>query len=231
MEPERTKATIYALLADFGGSYASALGIKLDGLRPGEVYKWFLAAVLYGARISENLATRTWHEFERHGLLTPQRILDAGRDELVGILDCGGYTRYDYKTAAKLLEINRTLLANYDGNLNALHSAATDSTDLERRIMALGKGIGPTTTTIFLRELRGRWEKSLPPLSPLAVTAAINLGLIENGTPAQTALPRVLQLWRDAGMPDSSFSDFEATLVRLGLRQRRQIMPKSMPHD
>jgi len=131
---ESDQPTIPALLAEQGGSYAAALGIELDGLRPEEVYKWFLAAVLFGARISERLATRTWREFERSGVLTPQHMLDTGWEGLVRILDRGGYTRYDYKTATKLLEINRTLLADYGGNLNALHAAATDSVDLERRV-------------------------------------------------------------------------------------------------
>lgn len=216
------KPSISTLLAELGGSYASALGIELDGLCPEEVYKWFLAAVLYGARISEKLATRTWREFERCGVLSPQRVLDTGWDGLVEILDRGGYTRYDYKTASKLLDINRTLLADYGDNLNALHAAATDSADLERRIAVLGKGIGPTTTGIFLRELRGRWEKASPPLSMLAIAAARKLGFLAEETSPDAALAMLQRQWRRSGMPDSCFSDFEAALVRAGLRQRRE---------
>ena len=218
---ESDQPTIPALLAEQGGSYAAALGIELDGLRPEEVYKWFLAAVLFGARISERLATRTWREFERSGVLTPQRMLDTGWEGLVRILDRGGYTRYDYKTATKLLEINRTLLADYGGNLNALHAAATDSVDLERRVMALGKGIGPTTAGIFLRELRGRWTKAAPPLSPLAAMAAHELGLQAGGIPPDEALALLQRQWQQAGRAESSFGDFEAALVRAGLQRRR----------
>jgi hypothetical protein len=32
-----------------------------------EIYKWFLAALLYGVRIMESVVTRTWREFERSG--------------------------------------------------------------------------------------------------------------------------------------------------------------------
>jgi hypothetical protein len=218
---EGDQPSILSLLEEYGGSYAVALGIELDRLRPEEVYKWFLAAVLYGARISEKLATRTWHEFEYSGVLTPQHIINSGWDGLVRILDRGGYTRYDYKTATKLLDINHTLLADYGGNLNALHASATDSVDLERRVMALGKGIGPTTAGIFLRELRGRWTKAAPPLSPLAVMAAYELGLQAGEMPPDAALSLLQRQWQQAGRAESSFCDFEAALVRAGMQRRR----------
>ncbi|MDP1557643.1 MAG: hypothetical protein Q8K59_07050 [Nitrosomonas sp.] len=161
-----------ALVSELGGSYAAELGINLVSLKSAEIYKWFLAAVLYGARISEKIATRTWHTLEHNGLLTPERIINTSWDGLVAILDQGGYVRYDYKTATKLLAINRALLDHYGGDLNNLHTAATDSNDLEQRMMDLGKGIGKVTADIFLRELRGRWRKAQPPLSPLAFNAA-----------------------------------------------------------
>lgn len=214
------KQSIPALMAELGGSYAAALGIALEGLGAEDIYKWFLAAVLYGAPIPEAQATRTWREFERNGVLTPQRILDTGWDGLVQMLDAGGYTRYDFKTATKLLDVNRNLLADYGGDLNALHAAAADPADLERRIVALGKGIGPVTAGIFLRELRGRWEKAQPPLSPLALAAAAELGFLAAGTGAAAALPQLRRQWRRSGAPDH-FSDFETALVRAGLRLRR----------
>lgn len=213
-----------ALVAHVGGSYAAMLGIDLDGLNPDEIYKWFLAAVLYGARIAESVATRTWREFERSGILTPRRTLDTGWDGLVAILDRGGYVRYDYKTATKLLEINRALLADYGGNLNAVHAAAADSADLELRIMALGKGIGEVTACIFLRELRGKWAKADPPLSPLALMAAQTLGYLPavmDDDPGQ-ALGHLQHLWKKQGMPAKNFPDFETALVREGLRLRRR---------
>lgn len=213
-----------ALVAELGGSYAAKLGIELDALDAAEIYKWFIAAVLYGARIPESIASRTWHEFETSEVLTPQRMLDTGWDGLVAILDRGRYVRYDYKTATKLLEISRTLLDRYDGNLNTLHAAAADPVDLEQRIMALGKGIGKVTAGIFLRELRGRWQKAVPPLSPLTLMAARTLGFIPNriGDNHDRALAWLQHLWNKQGMTAASFPDFEAALVRQGLRLRRR---------
>lgn len=204
-----------------GGRYASALGIDLAAPDAGERFKWFLAAVLYGTRISESLATRTWHEFAKRGLLTPDRILETGWDGLVAILDAGGYVRYDYKTATKLLDVCTALMRDYGGSLDALHDAAAGPRDLEQRIKSLGKGIGDTTVGIFLRELRGIWDQAEPPLSPLALAGAQALGYLRPAVDdADRALPRLQQVWAAAGQPAAGFADFEAALVREGLRLR-----------
>ncbi len=184
------------LVRSHGGSYATALGIDLASADSGERFKWFLAAILYGTRITEQLATRTWHEFAARGVLAPQRIVDTGWDGLVAILDAGGYVRYDFKTATKLLAVCTTLLRDYAGDLDMLHAAATDPRDLEARLKALGKGIGDTTVAIFLRELRGIWSKAAPPLSPLAQMAARTLGYLRHGRlTAGHALTQLQQVW------------------------------------
>ncbi|MGA7749466.1 MAG: hypothetical protein WCA63_04905 [Gallionella sp.] len=210
------------LVRSHGGCYATVLGIDLAAVDSGERFKWFLAAMLYGTRISEQLATRTWHEFAARGVLAPQRMLDTGWDGLVAILDAGGYTRYDFKTATKLLAVCTSLLRDYAGNLDTLHAAATDPCDLETRLKALGKGIGDTTVAIFLRELRGIWSKAAPALSPLALAAAQTLGYLRHGRQTSGhALARLQQVWASDRQPSDCFSDFEAALVREGLRLRR----------
>lgn len=217
------------LVRSHGGRYAAVLGIDL-AVDSGERFKWFLAALLYGARISEPLATRTWREFAARGVLAPQRMQDTGWDGLVAILDAGGYTRYDFKTATKLLAACATLLRDYAGDLDALHAAAIDPRDLESRLKALGKGIGDTTAAIFLRELRGIWSKAAPQLSPLALSAAQELGYLRHGrVTAETALSRLQQAWANDGQAAQSFADFEAALVRVGLRLRRADKRKTLP--
>jgi len=210
------------LVRSRGRRYATALGIDLASTDTNERFKWFLAAMLFGTRISEQLATRTWHELAARGVLTPQRMLDTGWDSLVAILDAGGYTRYDFKTATKLLAVCTTLLHDYDGDLDTLHAAAADPRNLEARLKALGKGIGDTTVAIFLRELRGIWSKAEPPLSPLALVAAQTLGYLRHSRQAiEQALPQLQQMWASDGQPAAYFADFEAALVREGLRLRR----------
>ncbi|MFH1817891.1 MAG: hypothetical protein ABIK08_14030 [Pseudomonadota bacterium] len=213
------------LVQSRGGRSASELGIELDAPDAGERFKWFLAAVLYGTRISESLASRTWRKFAARGVLTPGRILATGWDGLVAILDAGGYVRYDYKTATKLLEACDALMRDYGGNLDTLHDAAADPRDLENRLKALGKGIGDITVGIFLRELRGIWSRAEPPLSPLALAAAKALGYLHPPVhDADRALAQLQQVWAADGQPASVFAEFEAALVREGLRLRHRAM-------
>jgi hypothetical protein len=212
------------LVRSHGGRFATALGIDLTAPDAGERFKWLLAAILYGTRISESLATRTWAEFASRGMLTPRRILETGWDGLVTILDAGGYTRYDYKTATKLLHACNALIRDHGGSLDALHACAADPHDLESRLKALSKGIGDTTVAIFLRELRGIWAKADPPLSPLALAAATALGYLRRDTDAaDRALPRLRQVWAANRQASVGFAEFEAALVREGMRLRRLV--------
>jgi len=151
----------------YGKPYSKLLGIDLESGRSSEVFKWFLASILYGKPIRESSATKTYRCFEKRRILTPDKILKTGWDGLVSVLDEGGYTRYDFSTATKLLNIAQGLMKTYGGDLNRLHNVAVDTRDLEARIMALGKGVGPTTASIFLRDMRIIWPKADPKPTPL----------------------------------------------------------------
>ncbi len=210
------------LIRQVGGTYADELGIDLSGAAPIEIYKWFIAAILFGARISESIAVRTWQEFEQAGVLVPRKMLDAGWDRLVELLDRGGYTRYDFKTATKLLDLNENLVRQYKGNLNALHDSAGSEIDLERRVMDLGKGIGEVTTNIFLRELRGIWPKANSLPSDRVIQAAKALGYVNKSVddPARI-LQRLKEVYRKDRPRSKDFAAFEAALVRYGIALRR----------
>lgn len=214
------KAT--AVVEAVGGRYSAQLGIDLAGGKDPEIFKWFLASVLFGARISERLAMLTYRAFAERGLLTPTAIRDCGWNGLVAVLDAGGYVRYDFKTATKLLGLCGSLLEQYRGSLCRLHEEADSPADLAERIKALGKGVGDVTVTIFLRELRGIWPQAMPPLSAPALAAARCLGfLADEPLENQEALERLQRLWTDEGHASADFPDFEAALVRQGLSLRR----------
>jgi hypothetical protein len=72
------------------------------------------------------------------------------------MLDEGGYMRYDFSTATKLLNIMEDLKERYS-SLEDLYDQSSDTKDLEIRLKEF-KGIGAVTTHIFLREMRGIWD-------------------------------------------------------------------------
>ncbi len=152
--------------------YAEDLGIDLK--EPSGRFKWFLASILFGARISEKIASNTYKTFERYGIDSMEKIIAAGWDELVRILDEGGYVRYDFSTATKLLDIMEMLKEKY-GSLESLYEESSDTKDLARRLQEF-KGIGTVTTQIFLRELRGVWQIS-PKISSKAKSVAESLDI------------------------------------------------------
>jgi len=155
-------------------NYSEELGLNLSVAE--DRFKWFLASLLFAKRISADIAKRTFRRFVEENLTTPDRILDAGWDRLVEVLDSGGYVRYDFSTATNILETVKLLKSKYDGSLEKLHEEALDPRDLEKKLMEF-KGFGPTAVNIFLRELRGVWPKAQPKPSPIAVEVANRLGL------------------------------------------------------
>jgi len=216
MSQAEVRFPIERFIKTVGGQFSRQLGIDLASNESPQVFRWFLAAVLFGARISEAIAINTYREFEERKVTTLQETLQTGWNGLVEILDAGGYARYDFKTATKLLEITGKLKREYNGDLNQLHTQAKDSQDLEGKLLAF-PGVGPVTVNIFLRELRGIWEKASPPLSDLAVLAARNLELIEKNTDPRQGLIALERIFQSQPASENyQFADFEGALIRLG---------------
>ncbi|MEM5798685.1 MAG: hypothetical protein QXP39_01385 [Candidatus Aenigmatarchaeota archaeon] len=167
----RKKDDIEVLIKRFGQLYSEELGIDLKSKKWSEIFKWFLAALLFGKPIGESIVKKTYKKFADAGLITPEKILSAGWDRLVEILDEGGYVRYDFSTADKLLEV-MDVLKNYP--LEKIYKDAKNSKDLERILMDI-RGIGPVTVNIFLRELRHILPKADPEFSPFVNLAAKRL--------------------------------------------------------
>ncbi|MEM3404527.1 MAG: hypothetical protein QXJ17_08335 [Nitrososphaeria archaeon] len=177
MTTHRSEINLKDFVTMYGRPFSEALGIDLKSGKNGEILKWFLASILYSKPIRESSATRTYSSFLRHKATTPKEILRIGWHGLVNILDEGSYTRYDFSTADKLLEVFGNLQKDYEGDLNKLHQLSENSSALEENIKRLGKGIGDTTVSIFLREMRHIWPKSDPKPSKLVKIAMEDLGI------------------------------------------------------
>jgi hypothetical protein len=157
--------------------YSEELGIDLARNSDRECFRWFLASVLLGARISETIAKNTYRAFVRHRLASPRAIIRAGWEFLVNpIMREGGYVRYDGRKSTQVLRDCEMLLHEYGGSLSRLHHAARDARDLEARLEAF-YGVGPVTVNVFLRELRPFWRKADPEPLPIVKQLARRLGI------------------------------------------------------
>jgi hypothetical protein len=217
------KEELKAILKSQGQKYSEALSIDVSGGET-EIFKWFLASLLFGAPISETLAIRTYRCFEKHGLLTPEKMLKVGWNGLVSILDEGGYTRYDYKTADKIMTVMKNLVALYSGRLESIHFQASDHRDLEEKLKGLGKGIGDVTVSVFLRDLRSVWDKANSKPTDLEILAAEQLGILNRDVPAEEAREILKAFWKENRVSGYSFINFETALLRIGkeLHKKRE---------
>lgn len=132
--------------------YSKDLGIDLKSRKESELFKWLLACLLFGKPIQQQVAKRTYLEFVKEGLTSPDKILAAGWDKLVKVLGQGRYVRFDFSTATKLLEISGTLKEKY-GSVGSLINQSKSYSDLAKRLMEF-KGIGPVTSRIFIRDIK-----------------------------------------------------------------------------
>lgn len=155
-------------------SYSEEIGLNLDKVP--DWFPWFLSASLFAKPIPAATAVRTMSLLLQSGVRTPTRVTRTGWDELVRILDAAGYTRYDFSTADKLLEIARTI--DQPEAFIAL-AKEPDLRVVESQLTRV-QGIGPKTVEIFLRELQGRW-KCAPGWSKEALRASRRLGIAPSG--------------------------------------------------
>lgn len=205
------------ILKKYGRLYSDILGIKLRSRKPSELFKWFIASILLGARISETLAIRTYRQFKSDGLLSFEKMSKATWDDIVASLDAGGYVRYDFSTASNLQAIVKLLKEKYHGKLDHLHKVSletgirTQEPETLDSLLQDFPGVGPVTANIFLRDLRGIWPKADPPLGHLAKKAAKDLGIKD-----------AKKFWKENKVRGYSFANFETALMRIGRESRRK---------
>lgn len=205
---------LHRLLERYGRLFAEELGIDLEK----EPFKWFLASILFGARIATTIAHRTYKAYDEAGLTSPQKIAASNHGALIDLHGQGGYVRYDGITADYVIGISRRLLENYDGDIEQLDKISQNPRDLERLLQEF-RGVGPVTAKIFLRELRGLWRNADPEPTSVEILAAKKLGIIKSDG---NVLEKFKEFWHRNGVEGYDFRNFEAALVRVGLKLRRE---------
>jgi len=208
------RINLHELLEHFGELYSEELGIDVRK----EPFKWFLASMLFGGRISSSIAKKTYKAYKAAGLISPEKIAASDEVTLIEIHGRGGYARYDGITAEYVLGVARKLLESYDGKIEKLDKISKNPRDLERRLQEF-RGVGPVTAKIFLRELRGIWRNADPQPTSIEISAAKNLGIIAS---EEEALKRLKDFWSRNIIKGYDFRNFEAVLVRLGTELRRK---------
>jgi len=140
---------------------AKKLGIDLSSRREGELFKWFLACLLFGKPIQQEIAERAYARLVSAELRNPDAVLGTGWDKLVRLLDEAHYVRYDFSTSTKLLEVCRELKQRY-GSMTKLITEAKRGSELSSRLQEF-KHIGPVTARTFTREVAPIWYGSRRP--------------------------------------------------------------------
>ena len=130
---------------------ARDLGFTVEPGDEAALFKWLLASMLFGHRIAQTIAARTWRVLVDAGIDTPHAVAGSRHAALVRMLGEGGYRRYDESTARRLARLGRTLVDDYGGRVLGIAERADDRADFERRVLAFD-GIGPVTLRIFMRE-------------------------------------------------------------------------------
>lgn len=194
------------------GRYSAGLGIDVDA-GEAEVERWFLAATLFGARIPARVAERAFGVLAAAGLARIGQLRHVPSADLVGMLDAGGYARYDVRTATRLLQLCEIIDDRYDGQVAVIGCRFAAYPELRAALDAL-PGWGPVTVRLFLRELRGVWPGADPPLDERAAAAARHLGLAG----ARPGMAGLAGLATACGL---DVRDLESGLVRLELAHGR----------
>ena len=204
---------VRTIIDRFGGRFSSQVGIDVDD-GDDEIERWFLASTLFGNRIDSKIAIRTYQVLDGLGLSSIEDVASCDRDDLVELLDRGGFVRYDYRMAARLLALAENAARVLPDGAAALGSHYPDPEHL-RVVLESLPGWGPVTTRAFLRELRGPWPGAELPVDPLAARAARHMR-IGDGDGFDVG-----EIRRCATTAAVDVRDLEAALVRVALAHHR----------
>lgn len=136
------------------------LGIDLAGGDPSQLYRWFLASLLFGKRIQQDLAASTWHVLMDNGLTSPESFASVSRERLMELLTEGGYVHYRWKEDDELHTVMAGVIQRY-GSLEQMVKGAGSAEELKQRLEEF-KGIGPVTAGIFMEWIPQQYNGTYP---------------------------------------------------------------------
>ena len=177
MSKPSKKQIVAALLKRHGRFFSSELGIKLGSNSPSALFRWLCAALLFSARIGNEIATEAARALSKQGWTTAKKMTAATWGERTRVLNHAGYARYDEKTSRMLAATSDLLLERYGGDLRKLREAAERDPKREKKLLMECKGIGDVGADIFLREVQVAWTELQPFVDATGLKSARKLGL------------------------------------------------------
>jgi endonuclease III len=164
------------LLAKAGTTYAHEAGITLKDT-PMPLFQLLTMCMLASKPIDSHLAAAAARELFHAGLRTPEAVRKADRKTMIDAFGRAGYARYDESSATRLVEMAQAVGDDYDDDLRRLADAADGKPAAAAKLLQKFKGIGPTGSDIFLREVQDTWVWVRPYFDERARDAARQLGL------------------------------------------------------
>lgn len=214
-----SRLLVETLLHFSAGSYSRELGIDLSTLDKKQLFRWLIAAKLFGRRTNDATSKAAFAALDKRGLTDIDILAEADAGEIIKALESSGYAKGDAQLADELKALSRKIIEDFGGDLNQLHALALNAADLEQKLATL-PGIGPISTKVFLRELRGLWDKAIPLPAHSTACSARRLGLTrilaKNDQDLQDVLMQLQKFWDKFSVGGRPFSDFEVALLRQG---------------
>ena len=133
-----------------GGRYSSELGINVNA-GDAEIERWFLAATLFGTRITAQTAERTFRVLTSAGLVWVGQARHIPAGTFIAYLDEGGYGHYDAQTVARLQALSEIIGERYDGQAALIGHRHITYPALRAALDVL-PGWGPVIIQLFLRD-------------------------------------------------------------------------------
>lgn len=171
---------IQRLLADHGQTFAAEIGIDLGSGEADALFQWLVAAILFSARISTDIAVKAARAVIDAGWTSAHHMADSAWEDRVTVLNRSGYARYDESTARMLGDTVAHLLDQYDGDLYRLRADCDREPGAMRRRLKACKGLGDVGVDIFFRETQTVWPELYPFADRKSLAVAGELGLGDN---------------------------------------------------
>lgn len=168
---------VSTLLARYGRTFASELGVDLRRNTPSPLFRLLCLALLTSAPVQADIAMQAAQALARAGWTTPDKLRDSSWQARVKTLNGAGYARVDEKTATQIATLNDTLLREYNGDLRKLRERAGGRVHEAHKALKAFQGIGDVGASIFLREVQAVWTEFYPYADKATLKAANRLGL------------------------------------------------------